>query len=185
MRQNIVSAAFENKQVYRGYRFPLNYCCDLWEQNEMIFLRAVALPTLLLCRKHSRSENEQGVMRPQVGKRVWKMACADLMWDQELENGEWGGTPRTRIIRETPLSTLPLTKVRWHVEIHLYFGCQMTHLARAYPRFSSEQWIGILLVPSFLPPNCHWMGCLSITRLTLCISEDLSVFQNWLILLNG
>ena len=97
MRQNVVSAAFENKQVYRGYRFPLNYCSDLWEKNEMIFLRAVAHPTLLLCRKHSRSENEQGVMRPQVGKRVWKMACADLMWDQE-----WGGIPRTRIIRETP-----------------------------------------------------------------------------------
>lgn len=185
MRQNVVSAAFENKQVYRGYRFPLNYCCDLWEQNEMIFLRAVALPRLLLCRKHSRSENEQGVMRPQLGKK----GVENGMRGSEVRPGvgEWRGTPRIRIIRETPppSSTLPLTKVRWHIKIHLYFGCQMTHLARAYPSFSSEQWIGILLVPSFLPPICHWMGCLSITRLTLCISEDLGVFQNWLILLNG
>ena len=179
MRQNVVSAAFENKQVYRGYRFPLNYSCDLWEQNEIIFLRAVALPTLLLCRKHLRSENEQGVMRSQVGKRGWKMACADLMWDQELENGEWGGKPQTRIIRETPPSTLPLRKVRWYVKVHMYFGYQMTHLTRAYSSCSSEQWIGIWLVPSLLPPICLWMGCLSIARLTPCISEDLRVFQNW------
>ena len=185
MRQNVVSAAFENKQVYRGYRFPLNYCCDLWEQNEMIFLRAVALPTLLLCRKHSRSEKRTR-SHEATGRK--KGVENGMRWsDVRPGVGEWGVGRHTpnKNCKGDPPSTLPLTKVRWHVKIHLYFGCQMTHLARAYPSFSSEQWIEILMVPSFLPPICHWMGCLPITRLTLCISEDLSVFQNWLILLNG
>ena len=66
----------------------------------MIFLRAVALPTLLLCRKHSRSENEQGVVRPQLGKK----GVENGMRGSEVRPGvgEWRGTPRIRIIRETP-----------------------------------------------------------------------------------
>lgn len=136
-------------------------------------------------------ENIQGL---KTNKESWghrsEKGCGKwhaLIWCETRSWGVGRHTPNKNYNDDPspPPSTLPLTKVRWHVKIHLYFGCQMTHLARAYPSFSSEQWIGILLVPSFLPPICHWMGCLSITRLTLYISEDLSVFQNWLILLNG